>query len=109
MQGADREGCGVTNPNKMNLMACVHKDIHGSCNHPQCEFSQETPHGYQCVDITYFQGHTFCEVGDGCIAQCPHSWQPGTDKAVVAEAWSKQISEELAEYEKEYQQSLATQ
>jgi hypothetical protein len=93
----------------MNLMACVSKDIHGSCNHPQCEFSAETTHGYECVDITYFQGHTFCEVGDGCLAKCPHSWQANTDKAVVAETWAKEISAELENYEKEYLQNIATQ
>lgn len=49
-------------------------------NH-RCEFSDETEHGYEGVDVV----GVWCEVGDGCLRKCPYSW-PADDKATTAKA-----------------------
>lgn len=61
-------------------MACQTRERTGSCNHSQCLFSNETDHGYECVDIR----SGFCEVGEGCLEKCSYSWKPTDKKASAA-------------------------
>jgi hypothetical protein len=52
-------------------MACYQREQTGSCNHHQCQFSSDTDHGYECVELA----SGFCECGEDCLAKCPHSWR----------------------------------
>lgn len=49
-------------------MSCIKKQNGGSCNHHQCQFSDES--GYECVDL--FAGK--CEVGLNCVKDCDFSF-----------------------------------
>jgi hypothetical protein len=76
-------------------MGCITREKYGTCNHAQCPFPQETPHGYECIDIEAYKGELFCEVGEGCLEKCPYSWQPNTPKAELNKQWNKEFTERL--------------
>jgi len=86
-------------------MACEKRNKTGICGHGQCPFPDENPEGVQCIDIDHFQGHTFCEIGEGCLDKCPHSWQPGSPKWELANRWQQAIEKvidfEMAEHFRE--------
>ena len=42
-------------------MACEKRERTGSCSHYQCPYADDTPHGYECVEIF---------PGEGCEASC---------------------------------------
>jgi hypothetical protein len=86
----------------MNLMACITKELHGSCNHFQCPHSTETTHGYECIDLYSYKGYSFCEVGEGCLPQCPHSWQQGTAKDRASKEFLKKWQEEMDQQQEEF-------
>lgn len=67
-------------------MSCGKRNTTGACGHHQCEFTDETDHGFECVDVKFGSGRSFCECGEDCVAKCPHSWK-GTDQATQANAW----------------------
>jgi hypothetical protein len=54
-------------------MSCARRERTGTCSHYQCPFRQATSHGYACVDVV----DHYCEVGEGCLADCPYSWRLG--------------------------------
>lgn len=55
-------------------MACTIREETGSCGHPQCKFPEETPHGFNCVDILWDRDKRgFCELGFNCLSHCPFS------------------------------------
>lgn len=62
-------------------MACRLRERTGVCLHHQCEFSDQTEHGYECVDVV----GAWCEVGDGCLEECPYSW-PESDTEITNKA-----------------------
>lgn len=62
-------------------MACEKRTKTGSCGHFQCPYANETEHGYDCVDVR----EGFCELGEDCLAKCPHSWR-GSDTATQEKA-----------------------
>lgn len=71
-------------------MACDKRQATGSCPHHQCEYSYDTDHGYECVDI--FGG--FCECGLDCVKECPYSYtkkdEPEVNavvESIFSEAW----------------------
>jgi len=49
-------------------MACIGKH--------QCEFVESTQHRINCVSIA----GGFCEYGEGCHAECEHSWPEDDDE-----------------------------
>jgi hypothetical protein len=51
-------------------MSCNRRMNTGTCSHYQCPFSEQTLHGYHCVDVI----DGFCEVGKGCLPECSHAW-----------------------------------
>jgi hypothetical protein len=50
----------------------------------ECRFKDQTKHGYSCVDIAT----PFCELGSGCIDECPFSYEPH-DEHLAIEAFNK--------------------
>jgi hypothetical protein len=70
-------------------MACIRLQRTGSCSHYQCPFSDETLHGYECVDLLRSKdGRLVCEVGCECLEKCPYfvpkvhelaTWRPPSD------------------------------
>lgn len=84
-------------------MACQHKINNGWCNHFQCPFPKETEHGYECVDLFTNDGISICEVGEGCLTKCPHSWQLGSNspQELAAKAVNDKLKEELQQFENE--------
>lgn len=89
-------------PQEINLMACITKDTHGTCNHFQCPHSKETSHGYECVELLHHKGYSFCEVGLECLPHCKHSWQPGTAKDRASKALLRKMQEEINQNEEEF-------
>lgn len=74
-------------------MACPKRINCGSCPHHQCQFSDLTPHGYECVDILATESGQYCEVGENCIKECPFSYVP--TKKIEAEIMSLFNEEEI--------------
>jgi hypothetical protein len=72
-------------------MACQVREKTGNCGHHQCEFSQETSHGYECVDILYWNKIPFCEIGKNCHQKCKFSWIKGSNSEVeiAMKEWCK--------------------
>lgn len=60
-------------------MACDRKVATGICDHYQCPFKDQTRLGYECVDVS----DEFCECGDGCIPECPYSFDPKFQEEVT--------------------------
>lgn len=83
-------------------MACVTKEKTGWCSHFQCPYPAENPEGVECIDVDYFEGFSFCEIGQGCLEKCPYSWQEGTEKAQAAERWVKNLAAEEAQAMEEF-------
>lgn len=50
-------------------MACLTRERTGTCNHSQCP--HPTQSGFECVEIVA----GCCEVGEGCVKECPFSWE----------------------------------
>lgn len=71
-------------------MACERRKRTGRCSHYQCPYSDETDHGYECVEIM----GDFCEAGENCIAECNYSYKAGTEQAKLAEQQYKEIYEQ---------------
>ena len=65
-------------------MACLRRERTGFCSHHQCEYSDETPHGAQCIEIFHtpgILGVSFCEVGEDCpVKQCSYSYDSSSEK-----------------------------
>ena len=59
----------------------------GLHNHHQCEFSDQTTHGFKCVGI--YAG--YCEVGKDCLKECGHSYR-AADARKVEEAQMREIT-----------------
>ena len=55
-------------------MACSTREKTNWCSHHQCGYSDQTEHGYQCVDLAEFMSDIYCECGDGCVQECPYSY-----------------------------------
>lgn len=72
-------------------MSCARKERTGFCSHPQCQYPDETGHGYECVDIE----KGFCEVGENCLEKCDYSWQVGTEREREAIASFKKLKDEV--------------
>lgn len=85
-------------------MACIRRENTGSCEHYQCPFKDETPHGYECVDLLFGTIVSFCEVGENCLEKCPYSFvkDSGSDVEKSAIEWSKNMDQELKQYHDEY-------
>ena len=77
-------------------MACDKRCRTGSCVHHQCEYSDQTDHGYECVELFSGDGHIFCEIGENCFTGCPYSYVPGdgSDAEKGAIAWNRDFEEE---------------
>jgi hypothetical protein len=80
-------------------MACHKKLTTGHCSHPQCGFSDQTEHGYECVDIFYSakQDRHYCEVGHNCVKECPYSYGDDQVKNVdeaTTEEWFPELKQE---------------
>lgn len=84
-------------------MACQRRENTGSCSHHQCEFSKETEHGYECVDIISGYGVDFCEVGDSCLSKCPYSYGKldGSAQDLAAASYMRANLEILEDFNKE--------
>lgn len=52
-------------------MACQRRKKLGHCSHHQCEFTDYTDHGYECVEVI----KEYCEMGSGCYEKCQYSWK----------------------------------
>lgn len=82
-------------------MACNKREETGRCPHYQCPFSEMTKHGYECVDVFTSEVNgapvSFCEIGEGCLTECPLSWKKGDNSAQekAAEKWLKDIESEF--------------
>ena len=68
-------------------MACARRQKTGSCSHYQCPYLDETGHGYDCVELIL---EKYCEVGEGCLSKCEHSWPIG-ERPVELKAWMSEI------------------
>jgi len=75
-------------------MACQKRERTGSCGHHQCDYSEHTEHGYECVDILYHDNVPFCEVGQGCYSKCPFAFQKG-DGSKTEQAHDEWVKKEL--------------
>ena len=53
-------------------MACQKRERLGYCSCYQCQFTDRTDHGYECVMVNYLLH--LCECGLGCIPDCPYSY-----------------------------------
>lgn len=51
-------------------MACSKRENGGACTHHKCAYRDKSPHGNECVNVV----GGYCEVGEGCVPECPHSW-----------------------------------
>ena len=70
-------------------MPCEKRKRAGYCKHFQCPYEYETEHGYDCVELILGK---YCEVGEGCLTQCDHSWPIGETPAEV-ENWLAEAKE----------------
>jgi hypothetical protein len=61
-------------------IVCDARMKNGHCGHFQCEYSDETAHGQQCVNIVlYGAGNgdidiAVCDMGEYCLKKCLFSW-----------------------------------
>jgi hypothetical protein len=64
-------------------MACIRRQVIGSCTHHQCEFPNES--GFECIDLIEEDGIApgddrgyelvgKCEVGFNCVKACQFSY-----------------------------------
>jgi hypothetical protein len=63
-------------------MACTRREKTGNCGHFQCPHQDETPHGYQCVDVIA----GYCECGAECMdadVPCPFRWHESDWQDVI--------------------------
>lgn len=72
-------------------MACSKRERTGFCTHSQCPFPEQS--GYECIEII----DNFCEIGEGCVVECEHSYtQAESEKAIAAFKAAYPIEEEEA-------------
>ncbi len=60
-------------------MACQTREKTGTCSHHQCQFSDQTREGYECVDVI----DNFCEIGLNCVKECPYSYEQDEETKVT--------------------------
>lgn len=75
-------------------MACTKKRLTGQCSHYPCPFTEYFYETDKCVDVRWDGVTGYCEHGQSCLTVCPHSWQPGTEKAVKAALLEKRLEAE---------------
>lgn len=68
-------------------MACEKREREGSCNHSQCPFPDKS--GYECVEIV----GGYCEVGLGCVKECPYSYQGKRKNKFATQAFEAKYPE----------------
>ena len=59
--------------------------------HHNCQFNDQS--GWNLVEVV----SGFCEVGSGCVKECPHSWRKKDKKTEAkADAAYRRFAEEIA-------------
>lgn len=81
-------------------MSCAKRQATGHCRHFQCPYASQTDHGYECVELISGPTSQICEVGEGCVEECPFSFKPDDAEAaeVVRIAFNEYISDQLMEH-----------
>jgi hypothetical protein len=65
-------------------VSCPKREKTGSCGHYRCQYTTETDHGFECVDVVFDAERGYCEVGLGCVERCGYSFSPAVEPTARA-------------------------